>query len=217
MRILSLLSGLIFSTVTLAEVNIYAIDIPGLHEKNGGGIYDNLINEALVSEGKASLKVLPPARAEHSFANCTNCCISPANLNSEFYDFGSDVVQTEPMGIAKIHIFSQPGAPVLTSLEELKGKKVGIRHGMPYGKSFDGAGLKTVEITKIANNIAKLEAKRIDVMVAYVPDAYDAFSAEGKKPFPHAKDAPIAVHPDALVCKGVSQDFIDSFNVHIKK
>jgi len=36
MRILSLLSGLILSTVTLAEVTIYAIDIPGLHEKMVG-------------------------------------------------------------------------------------------------------------------------------------------------------------------------------------
>lgn len=217
MRIVSILAGLLLSFSVAAEVVIYAIDIPGLHDKQGGGIYDKPINEALVSKGKATLKVLPPARAEKSFAGCSNCCLSPANLNPEFYDYGSEVVQTEPMGVAQIHIFSQPGAPVITSLDELKGKKIGVRNGMPYGKSFDAAGLKTNATSDIGKNIAKLEAKRIDAMVAYVPDAYDAFEAAGKEPFPHAKESPVAVHPDALICRGVSQEVIDTFNAHVQK
>ena len=217
MRLFTVLFGLIFSATTLAEVTIYAIDIPGLHEKSGGGIYDKPIADALVSTGQATVTVLPPARAENSFADCTNCCLSPANLSAEFYDYGSDVVQTEPMGTAQIFIFSQPNGAVISSLAALKGKKVGVRSGMPYGKSFDGAGLTTTATSKIENNIAKLESTRIDAMVAYVPDAYDAFSGLGKAPFPHAKDAPIAVHPDALVCRGVSQGFLDAFNSHVKK
>ena len=54
-------------------------------------------------------------------------------------------------------------------------------------------------------------------MVAYVPDAYDAFESMKKEPFPHNKDAPIAIHADGLVCKGVAASVISSFNEHVKK
>ena len=138
---------------TFAEVIIYGMNIPGLHESSGGGIYDKMINDSLVSSGKASLKVVPPARAENNFASCTNCCMSPANLNPDFYDYGPEVIETEPMGIAKVHIFSPPGAPAVSSLSDLKGKKIGIRNGMPYGKAFEAAGLKTSAATDLAKNI----------------------------------------------------------------
>ncbi len=206
-----------FSTTAFAQTTIYAIDIPGLHEKGGQGIYDKIINKALVAPGKASLQVLPPARVEKNFANCNNCCWSPANLNTEFYDFGSDVVETEAMGVAKIYIFSAPGKPAYASLDELQGKRVGIRNGMPYGKSFDAANLDAQSTSVISANISKLENDRIDAMVAYVPDAYDAFESLGKAPFPHDKDKPVAVHPDAMVCRGAPADLVETFNTYLTK
>lgn len=215
MKYLLGLISLVFSLVAHSQTTIYAIDIPGLHEKSGGGVYDKMINDSLVASGKAKIEVFPPARVEKSFENCQNCCFSPANLNPEFYNFGADVVVTAPMGVAKIYIFAKPGEAAYASLDAIKGKTVGIRKGMPYGKSFDGAGLKTQAASEITNNITKLDKGRIDVMVAYTPDAYDAFDSMGKEPYPHDKDNPVAVHNDSMVCRGVDASVLKAFDEYV--
>lgn len=210
------LSFLLLSTIGYAEVTVYAIDIPGLHQNDGQGEYDQIIEKAVVSSGLAKLEVQPPARAEDSFASCTNCCFTPANKNPDFYDFGDDIVQTTPMNTAKIYIFTNEGQPTLNNVDDLKGKSVGIRKGMPYGNTFDAAGLNTSTVTTIEANIKKLQAGRIDAFVAYVPDVYAAFEGLGMKPLPHDADNPIAIHEDSLVCKGVSSDFVSKFNSAIQ-
>lgn len=195
-----------------AEVSIISMDIPGLHQSDGQGEYDQIISSSVVASGMASLKIVPPARAEVSFSKCTNCCLSPANKNPEFYDYGDDTVMTKPMATAMVLVFTAAGSEPVTSLEQLKGKRVGIRRGMVYGSTVDNAGLKTNETNTISANIKKLNAGRLDAFIAYSPDVYTAFEEMGMEPLPHAKENPIAVHPDALVCKGVSNEFIEAFN-----
>lgn len=195
-----------------AETTIYGIEIPGLHENNKSGVYDKIIDDLLIKPGLANLQVLPPAKAEDNFSNCKDCCFSPANLNKEFYNFGDDVVKTNPMGIAKIYIFTGKGQKTINNLSELKGKKVGARFGMPYGNTFDNAGLNVEMVKSIESNIKKLDKGRIDAFIAYVPDAYDAFKSLGIPPYPHDLDKPIAIHEDCLVCRGVPPEVIDKFN-----
>lgn len=96
----------------------------------------------------------------------------------------------------------------------LKGKKVGIRSGMPYGNRIEGAGLTLVEARTIEANVKKLDAGRIDAFIAYVPDAYATFEAMGIEHLPHSVDAPIAVHEDALLCRNDKggEDIVAKFN-----
>jgi len=216
MKSFLILLALSFFSVANAQVLVIGIDIPGLHQKDGNGDYDKIVNQSLVKSGKATLKVLPPARAELEFSRCNNCCFSPANKNPEFYEFGEAYVQTKPMGIAKIYIWSKKGSKAIEKLDELKGKKVGIRHGMPYGKTFDNFGLRTDPVKTIRSNILKLEKGRIDAFIAYVPDAYNVFEEMGIEPLPHTKNNPMAVHEDSLICKGVSNTFVEEFNNSIK-
>lgn len=199
-----------------AEVSIYALNIPGLHQKDGNGEYDNIIHKAVVRSGKAKVIVLPPARAESEFSNCTNCCISPANKNPDFYDYGADAIETAPMSIAKVYIFTGKGKKQINNLDALKGKKVGARIGMPYGKKIDASGIKLKLVSEIQTNIKKLNSGRIDAFVAYVPDAYAAFETLNIPVYPHDKENPIAIHPDSLVCRGTGADFIKDFNSAIK-
>jgi len=207
---------LLINSLCFAETTIYTVEIPGLHQKDSKGVYDIIIETGLSKEGLAKVRLYPPARAQIEFSNCTDCCFSPANLNPDFYDYGSDVVVTEPMGIAKVYIFSPPGVFTVSGLDALKGKKVGIRHGMPYGKSFEQAGLDTQAVITITSNIKKLKSKRIDYMVAYVPDAFDAFKLLKIEPFPYNADSPLAVHPDSMVCRGVKTSTIKVFDDYVK-
>ena len=92
----------------------------------------------------------------------------------------------------------------------------GFARDLPYGKSFESANLNTSAVGDIESNIKKLKSGRIDAFVAYVPDAYAAFDKMGLPPFPHNKAAPIAEHPDSLVCRGVAASFVDAFNATLK-
>lgn len=107
-------------------------------------------------------------------------------------------------------------AAVWYSIAGLKGKKVGIRHGMPYGKTFDGAALKVEIASTLASNFKKLQRGRLDAVVAYIPDAYIYFMEQGIEPFPHDVDKPLVTHDDALLCRGVAPSFIDTFNRGLK-
>lgn len=201
----------------LANVIIYAEEIPGIHQQDGMGVYDLIIKETVVKARRGALNILPPARAYKIFANCQNCCLSPANKNPEFYDFGENIMQTEPMNLAKLYIFVRQGQAAIYRLEDLKDKHVGIRHGMPYGKSVEQARLKTKSVYKIESNIKMLNKGRIDAFLAYVPDAYQVFRTLGIKPYPHDVAHPVVVHSERLVCRGVEVEFITLFNKQLKQ
>ena len=218
LRLFFLLSfAIINSHIAFASdrVAIYSISIPGLHQEDGQGDYDKIINDGIAQVGQVNFSLLPPKRAFAAFQKCSNCCISPANLNPDFYDFKQDIhiIASKPMAVAKIYVFSGPGASITySSLHELVGLRVGIRRGMPYGKRFEEFNLNTSEASDLLKNISKLKLGRVDVIVAYMPDVYEAFEQLDMKPLPHQPDNPIAIHNDSLVCRGVSKDFISLFN-----
>lgn len=202
------------------DINILSIEIPGLHQRDGKGSYDKIIHELEYTDEPIQLIILPPARAMAQFKNCKNCCLTPTNKNPDFYnfnDFNGALVETLPMNTAKIYVFYPRLSQAISGgIDAIKGKRVGIRRGLPYGKRFDNANLNLDIADSLKQNFAKLERKRVDVVVAYVPDAYIFFDEIDTRSFPHAIDFPLAIHNDALVCKGVSNDFIQAFNFHIK-
>jgi len=212
MKVFCVLFFILLNTFLFAEVNIIGLEIPGLHQHDGQGVYDKVVNQTVVRKRLASLNVYPPTRAEKLFDSCDNCCLSPANKNPEFYDFSNKTVQTDAMNTAKIYIFVSKGEDPIFKLKDLKNKEVGIRKGMPYGKSFEKSKLNTHTVNTIEKNIFLTLTNRIDAFVAYVPDAYFAFRNVRIEPFPHETLSPLAVHPDRLVCKGVSDEFINQFN-----
>ena len=93
---------MLLSASLWGQVNIIGTDIPGLHQKDGKGVYDMIINQTLLSKGLATLNVLPPARAEAQFESCQNCCFSHANKNPDFYNFAIDFMVSEPINVAKV-------------------------------------------------------------------------------------------------------------------
>jgi len=191
-----------------ASEQIYVIEIEGLHQKDGDGKYDSILQGAIVSENlDIEMIVLPPGRAFRKFKSCETCCISPANKNKEFYDYPGSI-ETLPMNEARVVIFSLPGGSVFSKIEQLVGLRVNGRLGMPYGKTIESSGLPLGLARTIEGNIKMLQRGRIDAFIAYIPDAYDAFLNLGLDPFPHTPDNPIVVHQDALLCRGKNADYL---------
>lgn len=198
----------------LAQINVYALELDGLHQSDGSGLYDK---HFLPDNADIKLIVLPPTRAQVEFANCIACCLSPINKDPNFYDVPAASKQSSPLNVARVYAFTAPNSPPISSLTELKGKVVGAMKGIPYGKEIESAGLNLQLANSIMTNIKKLKAKRLDAFIAYTPDAYFVFDEMKEPEFSHDKDNPLAVHPDAVVCKGVSDEFMAKLNSAIDR
>ena len=178
-----------------AETVIAAISIDGLHQKNGNGDYDKIV------KGAGKLRVLTPTAAEKLFIKGDAECLSPANADPNFYTYDFPVITSNSMFQAKIYAYTAMGTSEVKSLADLEGKKVGIRSGMPYGKQIDSSGLKFVKARDIETNIKRLKQGKIDAFIAYWPDSDSAFENSGSSPLTHAKDSPLAVHDDQVICR----------------
>ena len=95
---------------------------------------------------------------------------------------------------AGMQLDAGPGVRVaLSRLSDLKGMKVGVRTGMPYGSRVEKAGLNLIKAKTDEANVKKLKAGRIDAFLAYTPDMMTVFQDLGMSPLPHAADKPVAI------------------------
>jgi len=197
--------------------DIYLTEIEGLHQKDNKGAYDLLLNEALKGiKGPVNIKLLDPGSSTVNFTSCENCCISPANNNANFYNWSGKIEELAAFNYAKVYAFSKQGAELITSLEQLKGKKVGGRTGMPYGNKVEGAGLNLIGADTIEENIRKTESGELDAFVAFVPDAYMAYKAAGVTNIPYSKKSALSIHIDRMICRNAPRVFIDKYNANMK-
>jgi len=211
-----ILSLFIQGSICAEEIKIFALLIDGLHQTNGKGKYDKIINKLKISD----LQVVSPKRAFSEFHNdnCLHCCLTPANKNTNFYEYGDNYITSNSMNMAAIYIWSAPKLRATSDLSDLKGKRVGGRFGMPYGNKVKQA-VKNGDFTltlnyKIETSIKLINSNRLDYFLAYTPDACKALK---KLNFPlrsYIKESPISTHQDRVLCKKTAKTeaFIKELN-----
>lgn len=92
-----------------------------------------------------------------------------------------------------------------STLKQLSGKRVGIERGINYGKAVSNADFIPSITNSLLQKFNMMLINRIDAMIAYAPDIYQAFKDVDAAQFQYHKGQPIAIHSDALVCRGVEQ------------
>lgn len=211
-----LLSLLIQGSICAEEIKIFGLFIDGLHQTDGKGQYDKIINEIET----ANLQVMSPKRAFSEFHDddCLHCCITPANKNIYFYKYGDNYIKSKSMNAAAIYIWSAPKLEATSDLSDLNGKRVGGRFGMPYGNEVEQAiknGYFTLNLSyKIETSITLANSNRLDYFLAYTPDACEAFKNLSQPLFSYVKGSPIHIHQDRVLCKKTSETeaFIKELN-----
>jgi ABC-type amino acid transport substrate-binding protein len=200
-----------------AEPKLGAYAIPGVFEADKSGTYDKVLAQIAANSGlQLNYAVLAPGRLEADFKSQNFDCIIP--LDARFWGDGK-LANSEPLNIAKIYLFSRTGEGPFTSLEQLKGKRIGARRGMPYGPAFDSSGVKAELVNEDDQNVQKLMAKRIDAFLAYVPDMWE-WSKNKQQPLPnHDKGKPFETHKDAFLCRDSAETraFLKAFNEAVIK
>jgi hypothetical protein len=222
---LATVAGLVLTLLSLAAAGpslaaagprLVAQTIPGLFTGDGTGAYEE-IYQALQQQAGGTLpklEVIEPGLAIALYQKGTVECQTPANANPDFYPVKFATQQSKPMNVAKIYIFSKPGTEPYDSLDALKGKKIALREGFSYGSEVNDAGLETEYSLSIEANIKKLLDDRVDALVDFVPDAWEAFANYKMAPLPHRADKPVAVHEDAFVCRDTPETraFLETIN-----
>lgn len=207
------ITAVLICNVSNADTRIIGIHTPGLIQNDHKGKYDLTLSKANIK-----LDILPVARAFLEFEECSDCCITPANKNSDFYNYTStEYIESLPMSIARIYIFSPPKKPVVTDIQQLIGKKVGGRIGLSYGKLVDST-LKNIDrVADLEFNIKKLQSGRLEYMVEYNPDTLHEMKRLGVN-LPYDSNRPVAIHKDAVLCKSSSENkkLIEKINKTIK-
>ncbi|MDB5820022.1 MAG: hypothetical protein JWQ11_3662 [Rhizobacter sp.] len=201
-----------------AEPKIGATLIPGVFEADKSGDYDKAMAALRTASGLA-LEVLsqPPARVEEDLRQHKIDCMVPFDVR--FWTGSEKLVNSEPVNVAKIFIFTKAGDGPYTSLEPLKGKRVGGRRGLNYGPKVDAAGMKLDPVNEDDQNVQKLDSGRIDAFLAYVPDMW-IWAAEKKRQLPnHDAAHPFEVHNDALLCHDTPETraFLKTFDAAVVK
>ena len=202
--------SLLSSASCLAQTKIVATKLDGVVERNHSGVYDQVFGEL-----KFDYEVFSPELALDKFKGNEFDCIFP--LDQDFYGDKSNTVQSTPINLAKIFIFTLKGPPI-TDLDKLKGMRVGMRSGLNYGPKLSYPRFKVEFANSIYSNVWKLRSDRIDAIVDFNPDMED-YLKKVSLSLVYDKNAPVIVHKDALLCHDgpKEREFVQRFNKAVKE
>ncbi len=218
-KILFVFMLIMFSfTVQVHAIDIIAPGITGLIEEDGKGVYQLLIKEAAKRANiDYTEHFYPQKRALYYFFKKESPCIY-AYTDIAVTKLGKDKIKASfPLGIFKQYIFTNGGTPALTSIDQLKGKRVGgiIGDGeQDWFAAFKKAKINYEFVTRIEQNINKLMAGRIDAMISFMPDV-----AAYEDKLSYAKHKPIFSSFDMMTCHNNSEgnQFINKISIALKE
>lgn len=203
-----------------AEVKIIGYQIPGVVETDKSGTYDKIVAKiAADTNSPVNYTSLPAARAEDEFKRGHFDCIFPLDARFWTNSEKGKLINSEPINVAKIYIFSKAGEGPYTSLEPLKGKVVGLRRGFSYGPKTADSGVNFEEVTDDDQNVYKLKMGRISAFMAYVPDMWFWAKDKNQSLPNHDASQPFETHKDAFLCRGgpATEAFIKTFDAGLIK
>ena len=200
-----------------AQTNIAVYNIKGLHNADHSGGYDRILLKAKQQGVDLKLVHTPIIRAKHLFNTRKIDCISPSDASADAFPFPS--VQSSPLNIAKAYIFTRSNDNVISSLNGLKGKQVGIRKGLEFGGRLENQALNLEPVWDTEQNYKKLINKRIDAFIAYVPDIWGYFNSKELPGLTYDKSKPIVSYQESVACHDTPANhaFIKQLNFALQK
>ena len=170
---------------------------------DNSGIYQQVMALALEDSDIAlEQRFLPYRRALREFEQGQVDCIYSFTGVLQAMLGPTDVVFTYPLGMFRYHIFTLPGAAIMTSVSDTSGKSVGgvMGHDV-YLKPFMEQGMVIDWVRTEAQLVEMLELGRLDAIVAALPDM---------QPFTnrltYAADQPLLEDFDRLNCHNTEQN-----------
>ena len=216
---LSLVLTLVLPSVPVRAadpVRIATPDISNLLTKNGDGVYQRLLTQAL--EGlpwQVSESFYPYKRALLVFQQGDADCIY------SFTDvlkrkLGKDaVVASYPLGKFAFYLFAAKGQPAPGGLDDVRGQEVGavIGHETYLDPILSGGDLTVYWSKSDAMNLAMLKHGRFNIMIAALPDVLPLLDQLTYQP-----DHPLLESFDRLTCHNTKRNraFVKDLSASLK-
>ncbi|POF28833.1 ABC-type amino acid transport substrate-binding protein [Roseibium marinum] len=158
------------------EITIVSPELgEGLQSNDNKGHYPELAHEVLDRTGKAySYSVLPLKRVLSELTTGQADCVF--GMDKRFLrKFGIDtqnLVESDPVLVSRQHIFTPPGAKLLTDLKSLRNKSVAILNGSNLEKTLKRQGVNFVLVNSQEAKLKMLQLHRVDAIMGWMPDMY---------------------------------------------
>lgn len=178
-------------------MELIAPDLTGLVSKDGKGAYQMIVKEATRRAGvDYSESFYPVKRAVKTFVDNQNACMyCLVDLAAEAV--GKDnIVESFPFGVFKMHIFTPKGAPVVTDISQLKGKRLGAIRG--YEDWYEKTGVMALKPDMAGNDVTLLNMmnnERLDAIISFMPDFRPHLDQVD-----YAPGHPLLTSYDSMVC-----------------
>ena len=156
--------------------------IPLMVEDENNGVFIELTREIARRAGiDIEITIMPPGRTLLSFQENKIAAIFPV-LDASFPE-GSDYIKPdEIIYIKSDFIFTKKEEPLLKTMDELEGKRVGITFGYPYVKELiENKSINIDSAKSDVLNVNKLTLGRIDAFVVEEKTGLKAFEEAGQK------------------------------------
>lgn len=214
-RISSTLFWLIcfYSPQLLSQPTVAVYHLEGLHTAQTDGAYDKVLKKIKAQGVDFSLHFSPIIRAKHNFKNKIDDCLCPSDASGSFFPFPT--VQSTPINYAKAYIFTRKNEPAISNIQELEGKKIGVRKGMFVDESFaQEVQFEIEQVRDLELNYKKLQAKRIDAFVAYTPDIWNLLGDRELANLNYDSKLSLFTHAESMVCHDTpaNRAFIKQFD-----
>ncbi len=201
-------------------INVDEAHPPFMYSKGGraAGIYPALIETAFKRmQVPIRLEPRPWARAVQEIDKAA-AGLAGVYQNSERL---GKWAFSQPLLVERIIVYSHHSRPMaFTTIDDLRGKRVGVMRGWSYGNSFDSArksGLFQIEeVGSDIQNFQKIEMGRIDVFLA-IPESVTTLLSHYTS-IDHSA-TPLAEAPAFLAFAKAAnrQGLLDQFNLAIKE
>jgi ABC-type amino acid transport substrate-binding protein len=187
-----------------APLSIVTMELTLSGAKDGLRLYEPVI-DALVQRNNLNVKLVPapPLRALQGFSQGNYDCLFSADTKERGFEFPT--VQSRAVNRAYVYAFSAPGRPAYTSVESLKGKKIGTRAGYGYGKALDPVRDQFIPVPGDDVLIRRLMVGEFDAILAYMPDMRAVMARLPSVKLVWNEKKPLRGQEEAMICRDTAE------------
>ena len=174
-------------------VVLSAPEIPAWLEKDKNSLLVNWLYDIGVMSGiRFDIKVLPGVRSKVVYEHGEADAFFPVFVNFPEQETSRPSVFSESVQSLKWGVFSAPGSEPFQSLEDLKGKRIGLVHGYTYHPDI----MNNQDMMKIWNpdekkNLVLLMRGRLDAIIMFPDDLAWMRRELGFSEFVHSKNVDV--------------------------
>lgn len=184
-KIIALVALFGLSNIASANSDVIGLELEYRLRADGQAHYNTMWQRMQELGFSSELQVLPFKRAFRDFSKADDSCLFPTTKESLTISFpqfkAEDLIDSDSVDYVMLKVMTRQGDPIITSLEQLKGKKVAIWNGLDPKIYFKDLNVKVETTSDEAVRLKMLNSHRVDAILGFLPDTLLAADALGVK------------------------------------